>query len=125
MGDDYPSADQEVVLDGFYFYPEGTLTDAQPPAVPADRLSTAVPNPFNPCTTIRYSLEKGGDAELTVYDVAGRHIRTLVSGFVPEGDHEVSWNGQDDRGMPAASGVYFYRLRTDRFVETRKMVLLK
>ena len=104
---------------------QSVAVDAEPPAVPVNHLSAAVPNPFNPSTTIRYSLEKGGNAELTVYDVAGRQIRTLVSGFVPEGEHRVTWNGQDDRGIPAASGVYFYRLRTDGFVETRKMVLLK
>jgi hypothetical protein len=124
MGDP-PSSDQEVVFDRFTFYPVGVTVDAEPPAVPVNHLSAAVPNPFNPSTTIRYSTEKGGNAELTVYDVAGRQIRTLVSGFVPEGNHEVTWNGQDDRGMPASSGVYFYRLRTDGFVETRKMVLLK
>jgi hypothetical protein len=123
--DDPISSDQEVVFDGFYFYPEGITTDAEPPAVPVNHLSAAVPNPFNPSTTIRYSLEKGGNTEITVYDVAGRQIRTLVSGFVPEGDHEVVWNGRDERGMPAASGVYFYRLRSGGFAETRKMVLLK
>ncbi len=123
--DDPISSDQEVIFDRFTFYPEGVTVDAEPPAIPVNHLSAAVPNPFNPNTTIRYSLEKGGNAELTVYDVAGRQIRTLVSGFVPEGEHRVTWNGQDDRGIPAASGVYFYRLRTDGFVETRKMVLLK
>ncbi len=122
---DPPTSDQEVVIDRFAFYPVGVTADAQPPAFPANHLSVAVPNPFNPSTTIRYSIEKGGRAELTIYDIAGRRIRTLLSGFVPAGDHEAVWNGRDDSGRPAASGVYFYRLHTDGFAETRKMVLLK
>jgi hypothetical protein len=124
MGDP-PSTDQEVIIDRFSFYPEGVIADAQTSALPANRLSVAVPNPFNPSTTIRYSVEKGGHTELTVYDVAGRRIRSLVSGFIAAGDHETVWNGLDDRGEPASSGVYFYRLRTGGFKETRKIVLLK
>jgi hypothetical protein len=124
LGDPLPS-DQEVVIDRFAFYPEGVTTGAQPPATPAYSLSSAFPNPFNPNTTIRYSLEKGGYTELTVFDVAGRRVRVLVSGFVPTGAHEIAWNGLDDSGRPVSSGVYFYRLRSGDFAETRKMVLLR
>jgi flagellar hook assembly protein FlgD len=105
--------------------PEGVTTDDEPSAVRMNHLSVAMPNPFNPSTTIRYSVKEGGRAEIKVYDVSGRMIRTLLSGFVPEGDHEVVWNGRDDSGRPVASGVYFYRFRTSGFTETRKMVLLK
>jgi hypothetical protein len=52
-------------------------------------------------------------------------VRTLVDGFVPAGDHEATWDGLDDRGAPAASGVYFYRLRVGDAIETRRMVLVK
>ncbi len=119
------SSDQEVVIDRFAFYPEGVTTDTQPPATPAYSLSSAFPNPFNPNTTIRYSLEKGGHTELTVFDVAGRRVRVLASGFVPTGAHEIAWNGLDDSSRPVSSGVYFYRLRSGDFAETRKMVLLR
>jgi hypothetical protein len=119
------SSDQEVIIDGFAFYPEGVTVDAQPAKARAYRLSPAWPNPFNPSTTINYSLKKGGFSELTVYDVAGRRVRTLVNGFVPAGEHEVAWNGKDDNGRQTASGVYFYRFRSGGFEETRKMVLLR
>jgi hypothetical protein len=122
---DLPPADQEVIIDGFTFVPEGGTTGAEPPASSRNSLGAAYPNPFNPNTTIRYSLEKGDFTELTVYDVAGRRIRSLESGFAPAGYHEVSWNGLDDNGRPAASGVYFYRISSGDFKETRKMVLLK
>jgi hypothetical protein len=120
-----PSTDQEVVIDRFSFYPEGVTADTRTPTIPENRLSAAYPNPFNPNTTIRYSVEKGGHIELTVYDVTGRRIRSLVNGFVPAGDHEVDWNGTDEMGKQAASGVFFYRLRSGDFEETRKMVLLR
>lgn len=120
-----PGADQEVVFDDFTFVPEGVVTDAGPSPRAANSLSAAVPNPFNPQTTITYAMEKGGNAEIIVYDVAGRRIRSLVSGYVPAGTHEAAWNGRDDRGRRVASGVYFYRFRTGAFEQTRKMVLLR
>jgi len=119
-----PSANQEVVIDKFTFVPEG-VTDAQPSPVAKNSISAAWPNPFNPQTTIAYTMEEGGFAEIIVFDVLGRRVRTLVSGFVPAGNHEVAWNGRDDSGRPVASGVYLYFFRTGNFAETRKMVLLK
>jgi hypothetical protein len=119
-----PSTNQEVVIDEFTFVPEG-VTDAQPAPAAKNSLSAAWPNPFNPQTTIAYTTEKGGFAEIIVFDVSGRRVRTLVSGFVPAGIHEVAWNGRDDSGRPVASGVYLYSFRTGGFSETRKMVLLK
>jgi hypothetical protein len=94
-------------------------------AGPAARLLAARPNPFNPVTRIGYSLKEDGTAELAVFNTAGRRVRTLVMGLVPAGEHEVTWNGLDDRGTPVASGVYFYRLRVGDELETRRMVLVK
>jgi hypothetical protein len=85
-----------------------------------------VPNPFNPTTTIRYDVPRGGaDVNITVYDVSGRLVRELVNEHRAPGNWSVEWNGEDDRGARVASGVYFYRMRAGEFVETRKMVLLK
>jgi hypothetical protein len=122
-----PSTNQEVILEEFTFIPEGGTTGVQDDetAPRASSLSPAWPNPFNPLTTIGYTIAKGGSAEIIVYDVLGSCVRTLVSGFVPAGEHEVVWNGRNDAGDRVASGVYFYRLRTGDIVETRKMVLLK
>jgi hypothetical protein len=122
-----PDTDQEVVLDEFTFIPEGGSAgipeDAAAPLL--SHLSKAAPNPFNAMTRIGYNMKEGGIAEIVVYDVLGRSVRTLVSGFVRAGDHDVVWDGYDDSGERVAPGAYLYQLRTDDVVETRKFVLLK
>ena len=121
-----PAVYQEVVIDEFTFIPEGATSDTQQPGSEmAGRLAVARPNPFNACATIEYTLEKGGVAEIAVYDVSGRHVRTLVNSYVPAGVHEVVWDGRNDSGGRVASGLYFYRLRTGDVSETRKMILLR
>jgi len=95
-------------------------------AVPRTHMEQNYPNPFNPTTTITFTLGARGHVELIVYDVAGRRIRTLVSGVRSAGStYPAEWDGRDDGGRPVASGVYFYRLTTRGFVEVRKLVLLK
>jgi hypothetical protein len=102
----------------------GPPTGAEsPPAVFA--LEQNVPNPFNPVTTIRFSLPSPGFVDLTVYDVAGRRVARLVNERLPAGVSSVRWNGTNERGDAVSSGVYFYRLVANARVETRKMVLLK
>ncbi|MGA9119840.1 MAG: DUF362 domain-containing protein [Bacteroidota bacterium] len=83
------------------------------------------PNPFNPSTTIAFSMLKSSKAELAVYDVNGKEVRVLVNGVLTAGNHSVRWNGSDDRGIAVSSGVYFYRLRTDNVMQSRKMLLVK
>jgi hypothetical protein len=123
---DTPSSDQEVVLESFTFVPEGTATAAREvPVVTTAYLADARPNPFNPTTAIGYTLPADGFAELVVYDVRGRLVRTLVSGRVPAGFNEVTWDGRNDSGNRVASGVYLYQLRAGSVVETKKMVMLK
>jgi hypothetical protein len=125
---DPPSGDQEVVFDEFTFVPDTPVSGAgdRPVAVATvSYLDVAVPNPFNPSTTIGYRLPANGQAEIVVYDVLGRVVRTLVSGYKQAGDHEVAWNGLDSAGNRVASGVYLYQLRAGDIVETRRMVLLK
>jgi hypothetical protein len=89
------------------------------------RLEQNVPNPFNPTTTIRYTLPQASDVELAVFGVDGKLVRVLQSGAKPAGTFAATWDGRDDSGRSVASGVYFYRLRAGSFNETRKMVLLK
>jgi hypothetical protein len=83
------------------------------------------PNPFNPATSIGYALPVGGHVCLDVYDVTGRHIRTLVDEFRPKGEHTVCWNGVDGTGTSVSSGVYFYTLSTGKQAASCKMVLLR
>ena len=83
------------------------------------------PNPFNPRTVIRYRLPAGGAAQLAVYDVNGRLVRTLVKGYQSAGEAAVTWLGDDDAGKAVASGVYFYRLEAAGRCESRKMVMIR
>lgn len=83
------------------------------------------PNPFNPATTISFYLARPGPVTLTVYDVTGALVTTLVARSLGEGSHEVDWSGTDARGRRVGSGVYFYRLETRGETLTRKLTLLK
>ena len=86
---------------------------------------TAAPNPFNPSTTLRFDLAESGFAELAVYDVTGRLVRTLVTSPVAAGAHSVVWDGTDAAGRQVASGVYFARLTTPTETLTTRLVLVQ
>ncbi|MBN2411639.1 T9SS type A sorting domain-containing protein [candidate division KSB1 bacterium] len=89
-------------------------------------LHPAYPNPFNPVTTIRYDLAEEGDVNLTVTDISGKTVRTLVSKKVAAGSYSVQWDGMNGEGLRVASGVYFYTLKAGNdYVQTRKMMMLK
>ena len=83
------------------------------------------PNPFNAGTVISYVLAGDGHTTLQVFDVLGRTVATLVDEMQPMGRHRLSWDGRDARGLPVASGVYFYRLTAGQDIESRTMILLK
>ena len=89
------------------------------------KLAQNHPNPFNPSTTISFELSVRARAQLTVYDVHGARVRTLVDREMGPGMHEVDWDGINDRGQRVASGVYHYELRAGTESATRRMVLLK
>ncbi len=125
-----PAADQEVIFQDFVFVPAGGTThvdgsDGGLPAAPPGRLYPAAPNPFNPQTTVRFDLVRDGFAELAVYDLDGRLLRTLASGYHTTGEHHATWNGRDDEGRSLASGVYLFVLRGSDFVETQRVALIK
>ncbi len=89
-------------------------------------LGDASPNPFNPSTKISFAVPTGGSqVSLAIFDLQGRHVKTLVSGSLNGGQHSVTWNGDDTDGRRVASGLYFYRLAGKNFSETRKMALVK
>ncbi|MFQ5600145.1 MAG: LamG-like jellyroll fold domain-containing protein, partial [Candidatus Krumholzibacteriia bacterium] len=83
------------------------------------------PNPFNPNTRISFRLELAQHVEAHIYSVAGRRVRTLVSGSLAAGSHHFLWDGRDARGRPLASGIYFMRLQASGETQTRKLVLAK
>ncbi len=89
-------------------------------------LNDAVPNPFNPQTTIAYDLPNQTAVSLRVFDVSGHLVRVLVDGeIVAQGRQEAIWNGRDDSGRQVAAGVYFYRLEAGEYSETKRMALIK
>jgi hypothetical protein len=83
------------------------------------------PNPFNPRTTMRYSLPRTTQVRLAIYDVRGRLVRRLLDGIEPAGERAATWDGRDDHGTSVGSGVYVYQLEADGMRLTRKMSLLK
>jgi len=92
---------------------------------PGRLLVRAYPNPFNPLTTITYSLPVAGPASLQVYDLQGRLVRTLVAGWLPAGECRVSWDGRDQQGAAVAAGTYTLRLESGPQAQVTKVLLLK
>jgi hypothetical protein len=83
------------------------------------------PNPFNPETTISFSLNEAGPVELAIYNIKGQKIKTLVNETLPAQNYNIVWNGRDDNNQQVSSGVYFYRMHTPTYTSTRKMILMK
>jgi len=83
-------------------------------------LSQNYPNPFNPTTTIQYNLSQSSTITIKIYDILGQEIETLVNTNQFAGEYEVNWNAQS-----YPSGIYFYQLKTDRFSQTKKLILLR
>jgi hypothetical protein len=115
-----PRSDADI--DIIYQNPNGT--DGLPAGVKIS-LAQNHPNPFNPRTKINFQLAKAGHATVDVFDAQGRRIKSLFSGTLDEGSHELIWNGDTDGGNQAATGLYFYKLRSAGESQTRKMLLLK
>jgi hypothetical protein len=101
-------------------------TRVETAAIPAKfMLHPNYPNPFNPETTIQFDLPAQSFVLLTIYDMHGRVVRTLVNGTKNIGTHNVTWDGSNDKGEKVSSGLYFYRLEANTFSDFRKMTFLK
>lgn len=84
------------------------------------------PNPFNPETTIKYTIKESGDVNIIVYNILGQKVKTLVNRYFDAGIHEVKWDGTNICGNRVSSGVYFYRLVVNgKVVDTKKMLMVK
>ena len=93
---------------------------------PETTLLPNYPNPFNPQTTIRYSLSRSAQVELTIYNALGQQMRTLAAGIHPAGAQAVVWDGRDQDGRSASSGLYFCRLEVEgQYADTRQMLLVR
>ena len=89
------------------------------------QLEGAFPNPFNPETTIRFSIAEGETGKLTIYNVLGQVVKTFGTYEPQEKMHEVVWHGTDNNNNNVGSGIYFYRLESDSYKCIKKMLLLK
>lgn len=88
-------------------------------------LSQNYPNPFNPETEISYILPNACQVDLSVYNLLGQKVRTLVHEFQSAGLKNVKWDGKDENGLNVASGVYFYKIKAGEFTESKKMMMLR
>ena len=123
-----------VLIDRIYAFLDGALTSDVETRVAATRsaggptefqLRQNRPNPFNSDTIIDFILSVSGPVDLAVFNLAGQRLAALVDGHREAGTYEVAWDGRSDRGRPLASGVYIYRLRTEKQLAIRKLLLLR
>jgi len=105
---------------------DGLSPVTNPPATAARLRLQAAPDPFNPHTQFRFSLDVSGVVDLVVHDISGRRVRHLLSMDSREaGDHVITWDGRDDHGRQLASGKYFCRLSAGAEVALRSVIMLK
>jgi len=120
-----PDGGEVMFMELQIVFPYGVDND-DPAVTPTQNLlGQNYPNPFNPSTTISFTMPKTANVNLSIYNVKGQLVNTLVNGSKAFGNHSVVWNGKDVNGNDVPSGIYFYRLSTDDSVETKKMMLMK
>ena len=83
------------------------------------------PNPFNPSTTISYSVKDPSPVKLVIYNVKGQKVKTLIDNNQTNGNYKIVWNGKDDNNKAVASGVYYYRMTAGKYLSTKKMLLVE
>jgi len=101
------------------------LADDVPGGFASFKLDQNFPNPFNPITTIPYSLDLDGPVRMTIVDIKGREVKALMSESQPSGLYQVTWNSQNNQGQAVEAGIYFCRLESDGRTEIRKLLLVK
>ncbi|RLC48827.1 MAG: hypothetical protein DRI23_10075, partial [Candidatus Cloacimonadota bacterium] len=109
--------------DIYYTSPTGISDNSIIPV--ATSLNGNFPNPFNPSTTITYSLSNETNVNIEIYNMKGQKVRTLKNEEQTAGDYNVVWNGKDDSSKSTASGVYFYKMQAGTYQQTKKMILMK
>jgi len=105
--------------------PSVGITDIVDNSLKTFQLFQNYPNPFNPTTSINYNLSATSNIELKIFNQLAQEIQTIINSRQPAGIHQVKWDGRDSNRNLMPSGLYFYRLKAESFVETRKMILLR
>jgi hypothetical protein len=116
---------EPVIIPRFDLPPPLPLSDPVEETPVATGFKSIHPNPFNPQTTVVYALSSPERVRVAIYDVRGTLVRRLTDQTMPAGEHSVVWDGADNAGRTASSGIYFVRLLAGSFTETRKIVMLK
>ncbi len=133
-GASYEMKDPDVSLSRIYYYKleaisGGRTRDLSGPCTVVCRapfsLEQNAPNPFNPSTSIKFTIAEDARVTLVVYDVGGRRVKTLVDRDLKASFYRVAWDGRNENGRNVASGIYFYRLQAGSYVQSRKMILLR
>jgi hypothetical protein len=116
----------ELAEDVFTWFDNEVNDDVSGDPTPKSyNLAQNFPNPFNPSTSIKFDMKEKGFVALKVYNVAGQLVRTLVNDTKDAGSHAITWDGKNNRGGAVASGIYFYKMETKDFSQTKKMVMLR
>jgi len=115
-----------IYWDNFYFYSNPVGVDNRSETLPQGfALEQNFPNPFNPSTTIRYELPEEAMVNVTIYDMLGRQVKTLINQTQDAGYKSVIWDATNDYGKPVSAGIYLYQIQAGEYIRTKKMVLLK
>ncbi|SVA16611.1 uncharacterized protein METZ01_LOCUS69465, partial [marine metagenome] len=108
------------------FYIVETTSNSETNILPGEfQLAQNYPNPFNPFTTLLYELSENSHVKITIYDMLGREVKTLINKTQDAGSRTVIWNATNDYGEPVSAGIYLYQIKAGEHLQTKKMVLLK
>ncbi|SVE29219.1 uncharacterized protein METZ01_LOCUS482073, partial [marine metagenome] len=116
---------QDLLLEKFFAYEELMVDDPKSLLSYQYTLHSPYPNPFNPVTTLRYDLPEQTHVNITIYDMLGREVKTLVNQTQDAGYRSVIWDATNDYGKPVSAGIYLYQIQAGEYMQTKKMVLLK
>ncbi len=123
---DLSLADDNLVVDRIATNGHGTTQASKPASQLENSLEQNAPNPFNPSTTIAFTLAQAGPVDLVIYNVLGQEVRRLVSGeLMVAGAHRVVWDGRDALGQAVSSGIYLYEMQVGEFRRMQRMLMLK
>tara|TARA_B110000196_G_scaffold319530_1_gene337853 strand:+ start:38 stop:2557 length:2520 start_codon:yes stop_codon:yes gene_type:complete len=133
VAEDLPMVNGLEDVEGFYIYLESVMSPIATVSIAPDEstlpkqfvLYPAYPNPFNPTTTLRYELPEDAIVNITIYDMMGRIVKTLVNSSQTAGYKSIQWGATNARNEPVSAGMYIYTIQAGEFRQTRKMVLLK
>lgn len=118
--------DYQVYFTRISVNPTGIEDDRIDDRIPsAFALNQNQPNPFNPYTTIEYTVPVRSRISMVIYDVLGRKVKTLIETTKAAGNYSAAWSGKDEAGREVGSGIYFYQFKAENYTETKKMILLK